>query len=475
VRSLWSPGSLGLKLGLVLFVIVAGAMAIVYFAIVPRLETRLVNTTYDSLRRSVPTVAIGLGSNDRVYYPRVADTFQNQLNARVAVFERLSEDTLVLVADSYEAPAELAENAILLEAASTESLVRGRREVNGREFAEVAAPVPDVPGTYVLLSAPLADRLSAINVVRRDLLIFGGLALATCWLVGVLAALRLTRRIRRLESATERIAAGNFDTPIVAEGNDEVAELARGLDRMRVRLAQLDRARREFIGNASHELRTPLFALGGFLELLADEDLDEATRRDFLESARGQVERLTRLATDLLDLSRLDADHAGFGSEPVDLTSIAETLADEFAALAEATGHELRTIPGTRVVGLADAERVLRIGRSLVENALRHTPAGTSVEVRASIWVDRAQLSVHDDGPGIAPVDQERVFERFYRGDRSAAEGSGIGLAIARELAQRMNGTIELRSEPGSTTFTLVLARAAEGAFPRENVLVAKP
>ena len=297
VRSLWSPRSLGLKLGLVLFLIVAGAMALVYFAIVPRLEHRLVDTTYDSLERSVPTVAVGLNSNPRYEYPQVADFFQDRLNARVAVFERLTDDTLVLVADSYEAPAELAGDPILLEAARTGSPVRGRTERDGREFAVLAAPAPDRPGTYVLLAAPLADRLSAINVVRRDLLIFGGIALAVSWLVGALAAGRHTRRIRRLESAAERIAAGDLEAPIVAEGNDEVAELARGLDRMRVRLAHLDQARREFIGNASHELRTPLFALGGFLELLADEDLDEATRRDFLETARGQVDRLTRLAT----------------------------------------------------------------------------------------------------------------------------------------------------------------------------------
>jgi two-component system OmpR family sensor kinase len=125
------------------------------------------------------------------------------------------------------------------------------------------------------------------------------------------------------------------------------------------------------------------------------------------------------------------------------------------------------------VVALADGERVLRIGRSLVENALRHTPAGTAVELRAAIWVDKAQLSVHDNGPGIPLDEQERVFERFYRGERNAAEGSGIGLAIARELAVRMDGAIELRSEPGSTTFTLVLRRAhATAPFPRENALV---
>ena len=142
VRSLWSPRSLGLKLGLVLFLIVAGAMALVYFAIVPRLEHRLVDTTYDSLERSVPTVAVGLNSNPRYEYPQVADFFQDRLNARVAVFERLTDDTLVLVADSYEAPAELAGDPILLEAARTGLTSARAHRAGWPEFAVLAAPAP---------------------------------------------------------------------------------------------------------------------------------------------------------------------------------------------------------------------------------------------------------------------------------------------------------------------------------------------
>src|SRR5439155_1753100 len=121
------------------------------------------------------------------------------------------------------------------------------------------------------------------------------------------AATAFARRIRRLERAAERIAAGDFSEPVVDRGRDELAQLAAGFDRMRLQLAQLDDARRAFIANASHELRTPIFSLGGFLELLRDEDLDEATRREFLGTMAEQVERLSRLATDLLDLSRLDA------------------------------------------------------------------------------------------------------------------------------------------------------------------------
>ena len=126
-------------------------------------------------------------------------------------------------------------------------------------------------------------------------------------LLGYAGASAFARRIRRLELAADRIAAGRFDEPVVDHGSDEVGQLARSFERMRLRLAHLDRARGEFIANASHELRTPLFSLGGFLELLDDPGLDEATRDEFLAQMREQVDRLAKLATDLLDLSRLDA------------------------------------------------------------------------------------------------------------------------------------------------------------------------
>ena len=133
------------------------------------------------------------------------------------------------------------------------------------------------------------------------------MALLVALVAGYAAASVHARRIRRLERVAERISTGHFDEPVVDEGDDELGELARGFDRMRVQLAQLDTARKEFIANASHELRTPLFSLGGFLELMTDEELDEATRAEFLSTMREQVDRLTKLATDLLDLSRMDA------------------------------------------------------------------------------------------------------------------------------------------------------------------------
>ena len=182
---------------------------------------------------------------------------------------------------------------------------------------------------------------------------------------------------------------------------DEIGQLAVAFERMRRQLAQLDDARRAFIANASHELRTPLFSLGGFLELLDAEDLDEPTRREFLEEARSQLVRLQKLAVDLLDLSRLDAGKLRVEREPVELERLADAVVREFAPRAARGGHVLE-VEGDEAPALADAERVAQIARILVDNALVHTPVGTAVVVRTTSRDDVVELAVEDDGPGIA-------------------------------------------------------------------------
>jgi signal transduction histidine kinase len=234
---------------------------------------------------------------------------------------------------------------------------------------------------------------------------------------------------------------------------------------MRVQLAQLDVARKEFIAHASHELRTPLFSLGGFLELMTDEELDEETRAEFLATMREQVERLTKLATDLLDLSRLDAGRMRVEREQLDLGSLAGLVTGEFRAQAERERHGLEVEAAGDASALGDEQRVLQVARILVDNALRHTPPGTSVRVRAERAGGTAALAVEDDGPGVPEESRRQVFERFYRLEGSVAAGSGLGLAIARELAELMGGRIELTSEPGRTVFSLVLS-AAPAAEP---------
>jgi two-component system, OmpR family, sensor kinase len=246
--------------------------------------------------------------------------------------------------------------------------------------------------------------------------------------------------------------------------------LADALDRMRVQLAQLDNARKAFVANASHELRTPLFSIGGFLELLVDEELDDETSRRFIETMQGQVQRLTKLSTDLLDLSRVDAGQLRVLHEPVDLTEVVELLRGELEHVAASTEHVLEADVEPDLWCSGDEARVLQIGRALATNAMVHTPAGTRVVLRTRRRGDRVELSVEDDGPGIPEEYQEAVFGRFYRVDGGMASGSGLGLAIAREIAKLMGGVVRLESNGDPTVFTLDLPLASPAQpFSREN------
>jgi signal transduction histidine kinase len=240
---------------------------------------------------------------------------------------------------------------------------------------------------------------------------------------------------------------------------------------MRLQLASLDRARRDFIASASHELRTPLFSLGGFLELLASEELDAETRSEFLAETREQVSRLQKLATDLLDLTRLDAGRLAVANESFDLGAVGELLVTELSVRASSLDHALELDVRGPSPAIADEERALQVGRILVDNALVHTPQGSSVRVVVEADNDEAKLSVLDDGPGIPTDSQAHVFERFFRLEGTVASGSGLGLAIARELAGLMEGRIELESRPGATRFTLVLRADVFGRAP----VVGKP
>jgi two-component system OmpR family sensor kinase len=459
---------LSIKLALVSFGVVAGALAIVYLAVVPRLESRLVDAKIAELEGDAPRVARDVRGTGPLPFPLgdVVTEHAATFDARVVVFA-VGGDGLFALADSSNLTSQdVQRDPIALETAETGLSTSGRVTRNGRAFAEVA--VTAGPDTVVLLSSPLGDALANVALVRRSVLVAGLVALLVSAAVGFLAAWGFTRRLRRLERAANRIANGDFGQPVVDRGHDEVGQLATAFEGMRMRLSHLDRARREFIANASHELRTPLFSLGGFLELLADEDLDEDTRREFLAETRAQVDRLTRLATDLLDLSRMDAGQLEVAAGDVELTSVARILFDEFRPAAEAgvgvLALELRGEVGAR----GDEQRVLQIARILVENAVRHTPPGTSITIATASRDGDALLSVRDDGPGIAEEEQPHVFERFYRGAGGTAAGSGLGLAIARELAARMEGRITFDSNDGETVFTLTLPASRE-PFPREN------
>jgi two-component system, OmpR family, sensor kinase len=465
------PGGIRVKLSLALLFIVGSALLAAYAIIVPSLERRLVAAKLDQQQSDAEILAIRFATEAAQNTLSLGDFVDGAdfiSNSRVVVFGvggTPEHRTLLSLGDSSAVGgSEMESDPTALAAATNGSTMRARVRHDGREFAEVAVPL--FPGGDVmLLSSSLADQLATVALVKRRLLDATLAALLISLVLGFAVATLHARRLGRLQRAADLIAEGAFDEPVVDHDLDEVGQLAASFDRMRLQLAQLDSARKEFVANASHELRTPLFSIAGFLELLDDEDLDETTRMEFLATTRSQVDRLTNLATDLLDLSRMDAGRIRIEHEEVGLAEIARQVAEDFFALADASNHTLLLDVDDDAWAHADEERIQQIARALTGNALVHTPAGTIVLLRVEQRGDRVALAVEDSGPGIPAEHLERVFQRFYRVDGGRASGSGLGLAIARELAGRMDGTVTVTTRPGSTVFTLDLP--AEGPVLR--------
>ena len=464
--------SVGAQLSLALLLVVVIALGVVYLTVVPSLRDRAVNTRVADLAQVAANLRTQITLTDPLTDQWVATASEENQGVRVVLLNRLAPTgVLTPYRDSGQLSPRLQDDPVATRAMNSDTPQHGAVTESDTTYAEAATPV--LGGAYALLVRDPVE-LGSIQLVERRVLLAAGVALLIALLLGYGGARMFARRIRRLERAADRIANGRFDEPVVDTGGGELGALAAAFERMRVRLAHLDDARREFVANASHELRTPLFSLAGFLELLDDEELDEPTRREFLASMREQVDRLTKLASDLLDLTRLDAGRMTVAREPVDLAALAADLAEEFGPLAASSGHQV-SVAANAVFAEADELRVLQLGRILVENALLHTAAGTPVEIRTLERGGNAVLEVEDAGEGIREDEREQLFERFFRLDRTRASGSGLGLAIARELAELMDGAIELESRPGRTVFALVLPRSAAPAepFSREKALSA--
>ena len=307
--------------------------------------------------------------------------------------------------------------------------------------------------------------------VLLSLAVAVGAALAAAGAVSVFLALRIVRPVRTLAAAATRIAQGRYGERVPVGGSDELALLATAFNDMALSLESSEQRRRELLSDVAHELRTPLATIDGYLEGVADGVVP--SDGDTLAVLRAETGRLKRLTEDLARVSEAEERRLSLRIEPVApadlLAAAAEAARPSFAA--KGVGLDVDDEPRLPRVAV-DADRIAEVLANLLENALRHTPSGTTVTVDVARRGEAATLCVSDDGPGIPPQDQEQLFERFYRGEGSAAHGTGIGLAISRELALRMGGAIELDSRPGATRFTLVLPAAPSAAFSRENALV---
>jgi signal transduction histidine kinase len=310
---------------------------------------------------------------------------------------------------------------------------------------------------------------SAVDVVRSAFLTAAVIGLGVAFLLGIALSTGLSRRLGRLRRTALALARDgvNAPPPPVDDGADEVGDLARALASMQQALRRQELARRAFVATASHELRTPLTSLQGNLELLLEDldagHLDVEDASEVLRGGQQQLRRLSNLASELLDLSRLDAGVA-LRREPVEVGELCRAVAAEFALRARARDVALEVVPPTGPVWAAgDPGAVARVARILIDNALRFSPPGEAIRVTAAYAGERALLEVTDHGPGVPLDEHDLIFERFQRGTRTGGEGGfGLGLAIGRELARRLGGELALATQTDGAGARFVLTLPIE-------------
>jgi signal transduction histidine kinase len=328
----------------------------------------------------------------------------------------------------------------------------------GRAFElRVQAPFPGGVVRIADYSSPGPSTTLDLTLITAGVLaLVIGAAIATATLVT--RAVRVP--VQRAIDAAERVSGGELSARVGSSGPEELVKLGRAFDGMASRLERADRDQRQFLADVAHEIATPVNTISGFALALADGSVQaEEQRAEAKALIEDETGRLRDLLSDLRELTRLDLAE-GVRLVPLALAPFAESLVARFRPAASAAGVTLTASVRAGQI-LSDARLLETIASNLVSNAIRYTPAGGHVQIEVRLRHGELVLAVRDDGPGIAPEHQQRIFERLYRVDQTRDRdtgGSGLGLAITTRAAQSLGGHIELDSKPGrGSTFRFVL------------------
>jgi signal transduction histidine kinase len=384
----------------------------------------------------------------------------NLFNVRVVVLDPQG-DTLADSRSVSEAP--LPGTALLDNRSGTLPLFRDARRkawlysvhtFQSGSYLVLAVPRPKLPIARILqseFSAPF----------RRAGLLAIGLAL----ILAVLIARWVSAPLQRIASAARQAASGEYH-PISLEGPSEARDLAKAFNEMTGRVIASQQSQRDFVANVSHELKTPLTSIQGFAQAILDgtvekpDELHQAAEVIYAESGR-----MHRLVLNLLDLARLDAGTADLERKFLDLNELLDGVVEKFALLARNAHVQITKDWDNLPLIQGDADKLSQVFTNLVDNAIKHTPAGGKVSLKSGVVESQIEVSVVDTGPGISPEDMPRIFERFYQTDKSRRGGSGrgvgLGLAIAYEIVQAHGGSLEVyNNSPQGSVFVVKLSVA---------------
>ena len=337
--------------------------------------------------------------------------------------------------------------------------VRTVRVPSGARFRLMTAPA----GADLVLTIALDEGAlrSALGTLAAILLLAMPVALTLAGLGGYVIAGRLLRPVSVLASRAGRISAEDLSARVpVEDPGDEFGHLAAVINGMLSRLEESFERLRRFTADASHELRTPLTVIRSVGEVALAEDLDAASYRDRIGSMLEDVERLTRLVDSLLTLTRADSGWVPVAQDEIDAAGLAGRAVEDMRPLAEERGQAL-TVAADGPASIRADEATLRLALvNLLDNAVKYTPEAGAIAVRTYVRGGDVVIEVADSGPGISAADGERIFERFFRGERERSggpQGAGLGLAIAKWAAEANGGRVEWESREGQgSTFRLV-------------------
>lgn len=355
-----------------------------------------------------------------------------------------------------------------------------RAGVGPRNVGIVVAQVQQTAG----LDSPIYARM------LQQLALSGCLGGLLAVLLALLISWSVSSPLRRLASAANAIAQGDYDHRVAIQGPTEVQELAQSFNSMAEQVKASQQSQRDFLANVSHDLKTPLTSIQGFAQAITDGAArDPESVRRSAGVIQDEAQRMSRMVAELLDLARIESGQIVMRREAVHLDAVLRDCASKLALYARQAGVKLETqVPDDLPVITGDGDRLAQAITNLLDNALKHTPeggkvtlaarslSGSSIVRRGKTWPAGVEVAVSDTGSGIPPEDLSRIFERFYQVDKSRQRGGGLGLglAIVRQIVEAHNGIIRAESVVGlGSRFSVTLPLDADTditqALPRKR------
>jgi two-component system, OmpR family, sensor kinase len=427
-------------------------------------------STYRQASARLTVVAALLRKNEAALASLPVAAIQNRIeqvgqssDVRIVIFNKKRQ----VIADSQSAqPGSL--QMPLLPRLRAYSVMKNQ---NGQNWIYVIQHLND--GGWLLVAVP-RPAVPLLTILGDELMLPVLGAAVAALIISLLLAFWLARWIgeplQRLVAASRQMPS--IDTqPVSLQGPHEVQELTRAFNEMNDRMQTSRKSQRDFVANVSHELKTPLTSVQGFAQAILDGTADTpGSRQQAARVIYNEAGSMHRMVLDLLDLARLDAGTLELQSAPVNLPALLNNIAEKFSPQAHAAGVSIRVESADLPTVLGDGDRLSQVFSNLVDNALKHTPAGGIVTLRARLAglsvstgsVPALEVDVADTGAGIPSEALPHIFERFYQADPSRPggekHGTGLGLAIVKEIVGAHSGKISVRSTPGAgSLFTITL------------------